>query len=183
MTAGIRLSLAAVEGLHLAGLLDEFTSLLQDAIEEADPALDRLTPQAYPGDAAASAEFAAGTRDDLLDRRAADAAVVRHALDDLVEDFASDRAADGSDPREILIPIREIDSWLRTLTALRLVIADRLGITADDAGRQNTTTSPVDAHDPDDPRFGVYDWLGYRLDGLIERADEAERADDAEPDR
>lgn len=183
MTAEIRLSLAAVEGLHLAGLLDEFTSLLQDAIEDADSALDRLTPQAYPDDAAASAEFAAGTRDDLLDRRAADAAVVRQALDDLVQDFASDRPAGRSDPREILIPLREVDSWLRTLTALRLVIAERLGITAPSADPQSTTSSPADVHDPDDPRFGVYDWLGYRLDGLIERADEIERADGAGPER
>lgn len=22
-------------------------------------------------------------------------------------------------------------------------------------------------HDSDDPRFGIYDWLGYRLDGLV----------------
>ncbi len=40
----------------------------------------------------------------------------------------------------------------------RLVLATRLGIRSDDD------------HDPADPRFGVYDWLGYRLDGLVQAA-------------
>ena len=43
---------------------------------------------------------------------------------------------------------------MRTLTAIRLVIASRLGI------------EDEDDRDEDDPRFGVYDWLGYRLEGL-----------------
>ena len=60
-----------------------------------------------------------------------------------------------------MIPGEAIDAWLRTLTALRLVIANRLGIESDD-----------DTHDPEDPRYGVYDWLGYRLDGLVRAADE-----------
>ncbi len=38
-------------------------------------------------------------------------------------------------------------------------IAERLGIESDDD------------HDPDDARFGVYDWLGYRLELVIEAAD------------
>jgi hypothetical protein len=25
-------------------------------------------------------------------------------------------------------------------------------------------------HDVEDPRFGVYEWLGYRLDGLVQAA-------------
>ena len=48
-----------------------------------------------------------------------------------------------------------IGAWLRTLAAIRLVLATRLGITEEDR------------HSPEDPRFGIYDWLGYRLDGLV----------------
>lgn len=61
----------------------------------------------------------------------------------------------------MLVSIESIDAWLRTLTAIRLVIATRLGITSDE--------------DPGgDDRHGIYDWLGYRLDLLIHAADEAE---------
>jgi len=46
-------------------------------------------------------------------------------------------------------------AWLRTLAAVRLVLATRLGI------------GDADEHLDGDPRFGIYDWLGYRLDGLV----------------
>ncbi len=53
-----------------------------------------------------------------------------------------------------------VRSWLRTLAAVRLVLASRLGIIDDDD------------HSDDDPRFGIYDWLGFRLDGLVRAATE-----------
>lgn len=157
----IRLPLAVVEGIHLAGLVEEFTDVLTGFDHEPDAGLTRLTPDAYPDDADASAEFAAATHDDLLDRRTADAAVVRSGLTPFLETAAEDLAEDEAlARRDVEIPASDIDAWLRTLTALRLVIATRLDITADD-----------DEHDLEDPRFGVYDWLGFRLDGLIALAD------------
>lgn len=159
--AAIRLPLAVVEGIHLAGLVEEFTDVLAGFDEDPDPGLARLTPAPYPDDAEASAEFAAATRDDLLDRRTADAAVVRHGLTPFLSTAADDLAEDDAlARRDVVIPASDIDAWLRTLTSLRLVIATRLDITADD-----------DDHDLEDPRFGVYDWLGFRLDGLIALAD------------
>lgn len=159
--AAIRLPLAVVEGIHLAGLVEEFTDVLTSFDEEPDPGLTRLTPDPYPEDADASAEFAEATHDDLLDRRAADAAVVRSGLSPFLTTAAEDLAEDEAlAPRDVVIPASDIDAWLRTLTALRLVIATRLDITSDD-----------DEHDLEDPRFGVYDWLGFRLDGLIALAD------------
>jgi hypothetical protein len=117
-------------------------------------------PDAYPDDTDAAAEFAASTRDDLLDRRAADAEVVRSVLAPFLADSGalSDEAA--FDSRTVTVRDAELEPWLRTLTALRLVIASRLDIDGEDD------------HHPEDPRFGVYDWLGYRLDGLISLADE-----------
>ncbi|WP_194419702.1 DUF2017 family protein [Microbacterium abyssi] len=159
----IRLSLAPIEGLHLAGLVDQLTDVIAAADDLPDPGVARLTPDPYPEDAEASAEFTTATRDDLLDRRTADAAVVRRALDAFVDDeIADDDESEDDEPDHIDVVIRrgELDSWLRTLTALRLVIATRLGITDDDEER-----------DPDDPRFGVFDWLAFRLDGLIAIAD------------
>lgn len=156
------LSLAVVEGIHLAELIDQFTEVLTDSGSGSDPAIERLTPIAYPEDADASADFAHATREDLLDRRRTDAATMRHALAPLLVTAPGDLADhEGIEEREIAIRPEDLDAWLRTLTSLRLVIATRLDITADD-----------DDHDPEDSRYGVYDWLGYRLDQLIAIADD-----------
>ena len=158
----VRLELATIEGVHLAHLLDEFQEMLSaDAAETAgDPAIARLAPDAYPEDTEASRAFADATHDDLLDRRLAEAAVVRAALTgfDADQDVLDEQQA--LTGLEIRIPDAEVDAWLRTLTALRLVLASRLGISVEDD------------LDEDDPRRGVYDWLGYRLEGLIQSADE-----------
>ena len=150
--AALRVRLARMEGQHLVTLIDQFLELLRDTGIGEDEALDRLTPAVYPDDSEASAEFAEATSADLLDRRAADARVVRTGVQPLLED-------PGHGETDLLVPSGDIDAWLRTLTALRLVIATRLGI------------AQGDAHDPEDPHFGVYDWLGYRLDLLVEAAD------------
>ncbi|MGV2983860.1 DUF2017 family protein [Microbacterium sp. AGC85] len=122
----IRLSLAVVEGIHLAGLVEEFTDMLTGFDGEPDPGLTRLTPDPYPEDAEASAEFSAATHDDLLDRRTADAAVVRNGLTPFLTTAAEDLAEDEAlAQRDVVIPAPDVDSWLRTLTALRLVIATR----------------------------------------------------------
>lgn len=150
--SGIRLPMQSIEAQHLAELVEQFLDLLRETELGADAALNRLTPAAYPEDADASAEFADATSAELLDRRAADAHVVQHGL-----------ASRGEDPDvrdELVLAPSEVDAWLRTLAALRLVIASRLGIEDDPAP------------DPEDPRLGVYEWLGYRLDLLVEAADE-----------
>lgn len=161
MTKGtIQLSFAVVEGTHLAELIEQFTSILSDPRATSDPGIQRLIPDVYPDDAEDSAEFAIATRDDLLDRRRADAAVVRQALTSLLSPSAEDQISlDAIEEGKILIPVTELDAWLRTLTTLRLVIATRLRIAENDD------------HDVEDPRFGVYDWLGYRLDQIVAIAD------------
>lgn len=156
--------LAMLEAEHLVHLIDELGAVIAAADETPDSGVSRLTPSPYPDDAEASADFAAATRDDLLDRRTSDAAVVRSALAPHLESVSAEFP--GHDPDEmpthieVVILPTELDAWLRTLTALRLVIATRLEITTDD-----------DVEDADDPRFGVFHWLGYRLDLLITVAD------------
>lgn len=151
--------LALLEGRHLLALIEEFRLIIESADDDDRDLTRRLVPDAYPDDSEASAEFGALTRGDLFDRRLSDGAAVRQ---DLVGSGFDDENSDEDPlgPRELAIPVERLDAWMRTLTAMRLMMASRLGI-----GQQ-------DAHDPEDPRFGVYDWLGYRLDGLIQLADE-----------
>lgn len=157
--SGIRVPIQAIEAQQLAELVDQFLELLRDTEIGQDAALDRLTPSVYPQDPEASAEFAEATSADLLDRRAADARVVRDGLQAAADD-------DAPMPEELVIRDADVEAWLRTLAALRLVIASRLGI----------ENQP--APDPEDPRLGVYEWLGYRLDLLVEAADALDDASD-----
>ena len=160
-SAHVVLELTRIEAVHLRGLVDQFVDLLAGTPDAAaDPAVRRLVPSAYPEDAAAAAQFRASTQPELLRRRTDDAAVV---LADLaVAGHAEDLSDDVPDRAlaEFVVPLDRdhTDAWLRTLAAVRLVLASRLGIASEDDG------------DPDDPRYGVYEWLGYRLDGLTRAA-------------
>jgi hypothetical protein len=156
----IVLELARVEAAHLAGLVTQFDELLDESAgaPREDPAVARLVPDAY-ADADAAREFREVTESDLLDRRRADAAVVLATLAPV-----SELPEDANDPTPVEGVTIALDAdaslaWLRTLAAVRLVLANRLGIQTEDD------------HDEDDPRFGIYDWLGYRLDGLVEALD------------
>jgi hypothetical protein len=152
------LSIAVLEGVHLARLVDDFRDLLAER-ETDDSAVQRLTPSAYPDDQDAARAFAESTRDDLLDRRLADALTVRTALAPFDVDVEPLSEEEALAPRDLVIAEDDLDAWMRTLTAIRLVIADRLGITEDDQTRE-------------DGRGDIYDWLGYRLELLIQAADE-----------
>lgn len=163
------LEMTRLEAAHLTGLLDQFVDLLEEAAGSppdsgappADPALARLVPDAYADDAEASREFRGMTERDLLDRRLSDATTMRATL--AVDGRQLDPARLRGDVTAVMAVTLDAEGtqvWLRTLAALRLVLASRLGI-----------RSEAD-HVEDDPRFGIYDWLGYRLDGLV-RAVEA----------
>lgn len=154
----IHVPMARVEGAQLLQLLDDFRDLVTGR-DATDPAVERLTPAAYPGDDEASRAFRAATHHDLLDRRVSDANIVRARLDALRADVSSLTQAEAFTEHDVAIREDEVDAWIRTLAALRLVIAARLGISDDD--------SP----ETDDPRYDVYDWLGYRLEIIVQAAD------------
>lgn len=154
----IHVPMARVEGAQLLELLDDFRDLVADR-DSADPAVERLTPTAYPGDDEAASAFREATQHDLLDRRVSDVDVVRTRLDALRADVSSLSHGEAFTEHDVAIREDEVDAWIRTLAALRLVIASRLGISDDDS-------VPTD-----DPRHGVYDWLGYRLEVIVQAAD------------
>lgn len=156
---GVSMSLTMMEGMHLAQLVADFRDLLIEPDDGEDLGLARLMPDPYPDDADASREFADAVRDDLNDRRVHDSLIVSAALGqfDLEAEVTQIEALT---EHTVAIPAAAIDAWMRTLNALRLVIASRLNIETEDD------------RDVEDPRFGIYDWLGYRLELLIQSADE-----------
>ncbi|BDV30794.1 DUF2017 domain-containing protein [Microbacterium terricola] len=156
------LELSRLEATHLSGLVGQFAELLAGAAasDRRDPAFERLSPDAYPDDPEAGREFRALTEGDLRDGRIADAALVQQSL----ADAADLNDVEQDDPRlleerSIVLDPDGVRAWLRTLAAIRLVLATRLGIDEDDH------------HADGDPRFGIYDWVGYRLDGLVRAID------------
>ncbi|MFH8250050.1 DUF2017 family protein [Microbacterium sp. B2969] len=159
------LELTKIEAMHLAGLVTQFTELLEESAGESrpsDPAVERLVPDAYGDDSEASEEFRSLTQRELLERRSMDAATVLADLHDVVGLDADDIVPEALESTgSIRLDAEGLQAWLRTLAAVRLVLASRLGIS--------------DEHDhvDDDPRFGIYDWLGYRLEGLVTAADDS----------
>lgn len=147
------LEISGLEALHLAGIVGQFRDLLADTRSAGDPAVTRLLPDAYPDDQAASREFRRLTGGDLLERRGQDAATVLRTLG--IDGADLDPTSDPDATIAVALGEGEALAWMRTLSAVRLVLATRLGIQTEDD------------HQPDDPRFGVYDWIGYRLDGLM----------------
>lgn len=97
---------------------------------DADPALNRLFPAAY-ADSADAAEYRRFTESEAARTKLAEAAVV---LDDL----------DGATQTLLITPERYLQ-WLRTITAVRLVIHER------DAGELSD----------------LQDWLGWLLESLL----------------
>ena len=118
-----------------------------------DPVLKRLFPDAYPDDTAASADFRRFTERDMKATRVAEARVVLERL-----------ATTELGARDLKIPANEVESWLRTLTSVRLAVAIRLGI------RDAATADELAALPDEDPRsfmVSVYDWLGFAEETLI----------------
>ncbi len=148
--------LTRIEAVNLAELLRQFRELIQ-ATDTGDPAMQRLVPDAYPDDPDAARQFRELTASELLEHRDADAQAVLASLGAPLTAPATD--AEALEETALALSPEQVDAWLRALTALRLVLASRLHVESEDD------------HDPADPRFGVYEWLGYRLETLIELTD------------
>lgn len=153
----VALEVSGLEALHLAGIVGQFRDLVVDAGRDDDPAVLRLLPDAYPDDDEASREFRRLTGADMLERRAEDARTVLATLG--MDGGELDPASDPDTTITVALGETEARAWMRTLSAVRLVLATRLGI------------QDQDDHRPDDARFGIYDWIGYRLDGLVAALD------------
>ncbi len=150
----IQLSSSELELLRT--LLAQYEELVQ--VEGDDPALARLFPVAYRDDPDAAAEFRQYTRSGLVDSKTAKAGAVAAAL----------LGGSGDDGGTIELADDEAARWLPVLTDFRLIVAERLGIRADD-----------DAV-PDDALGEVYHWLGHLQAYLIDALEALADARDAE---
>ncbi|KQV05243.1 DUF2017 domain-containing protein [Leifsonia sp. Root112D2] len=146
---------AETERNLLASLAGQLIVLLEGASESAtaqseDPALLRLLPDAYPDDPEASAEFRRFTAEGITAAKIANA----HAV------IASLESSNASAPPETPLDDAAAQSWLRTLTDLRLTLAARLGIERDgDEGNRDLEAIPLQE---------LYLWFGYLQESLLE---------------
>jgi hypothetical protein len=163
----VMLEISLLEAAHLGAMVGQFIDLIDatpvEASAPSDPAVARLVPDAYADDAEASTEFRRLTGSDLLDRRRRDADTVLASLAPDGVDLDLTDADDEDLVRSFVITLDrdEAGAWMRVLAAVRLVLASRLGIESEEDS------------DASDPRFDVYEWLGMRLEGLVQAVDAA----------
>ena len=144
---GVHLGLAEHERELLRDLVAQLVSLLETH-DDADPAVARLYPPGYDGDAEADAEFRRLTADDLTAGKIENAKA-------LLASLHADRRAP--------LTHETLEAWLRSLTDLRLTLASRLGVTNEgvpDPGDRNGVVLR-----------DVYEWLGYVQESLVRAID------------
>ncbi|MFK4729705.1 DUF2017 family protein [Agromyces mediolanus] len=149
---GVRLVLEAEEAMLLSELADQVDSVLLLGAGD-DPAIDRLLPNAYPDDAEAASEYERYTRDSLVDGKRQAAQSVRDATD----------VSDGRDLVEIELDESQAWGWLTFLTDLRLILAERVGVT-DDGGY-------AEDEERDDYLRAAYEWAGFVQGSMLEILD------------
>ena len=128
-------------------LLRSLPSQLRDLLDADDPALVRLFPPAYTDDPAASEEFRGLMHEDLI-------AGKRSALDVLEKTVDAERVSE-----------EEIGAWLSCLNDLRLVLGTKLDVTED-------MDEPLDPGDPRAAAFGLYHYLGFLEEHVVEALSE-----------
>jgi len=143
---GFELRLPAEERELLRSLGPQMRVVLTrpDPAAEADPALERLFPVAYPTDEDRQTEYRLLVQDELLSSHLAALAV-------LEETAGADRLDED-----------QLSAWMRAVNEVRLVLGTRLEITEEGDER------PLDPSDPRTPSFAVYDYLTYLQGEIIE---------------
>jgi hypothetical protein len=135
---GYRVNLSRIEQRVLKQAFDDLRVMLVDG----DPATRRLTPTAYADDPALDEEYRKLVGDDLQASQLAAFDVVERSL--------------GGDT----VSRDELESWMRSVNAVRLVIGTQLDVGED--------LPAIDRSDPDYPRYVVYDFLSNLLAWIVE---------------
>jgi Domain of unknown function (DUF2017) len=150
--------------------IDPLASLLdfQGPVDRpADPVLARLLPDAYRDDEEAAADFRRYTEQGLREGKVRNACVVIDTLEAgglPSDDETLEEPQSGDDAVEALLDPDAASAWLRCLTDLRLALATRLGVEADDEERWQRLPD----EDPRAQMYDVYGWLGYLQETLVQ---------------
>lgn len=126
-----------------------------------DPVLARLFPTAYPDDEEAAADFRRFTESGLRDGKAAASGSIIDVLEDA--GLPPELTEDGLVIDVELTP-DEAETWMRAFTDIRLALATRLGVEADDEDYWHSLPD-------DDPRaqaHDIYEWVGYLQETIVE---------------
>jgi len=129
-----------------------------------DPAIARLLPNAYNDDTDASREFRQLTERGLASRKIDNAVALLHSLAPIAAATAGLASESDDDEQQIELDDPAALAWMRALTDIRLTIAARLGLVADN-----------DVIDEDDEQsvvlLDVYSWLGAVAESLVQAVD------------
>jgi hypothetical protein len=128
-------------------------TLLGELDDTLDPGLRRLFPPAYEKEPELEAEFAALTRDELLERKRNGAKAVIESIDK------------GKRKRGVWsarLDEETAQMWLGLLNDARLILGTRLDITEDEAGE------PLPSEHPDAPTHNLYVYLSALEWSLVE---------------
>ncbi|WP_104201374.1 DUF2017 family protein [Cryobacterium sp. Y29] len=140
-------------------LLEMFDSGATDPqLAASDAVFGRLLPDAYRDDDEAAAEFRRFTATGLLERKSQNAQIVLDSLGASEPDTAT---PDSEDRQPVMVSIDPdaVQAWLRSLTDLRLTLADRLQISPDGVVHLATEDTPFLRE--------LYEWLGMLQEELV----------------
>ena len=141
---GFEVRLPADERRVIAQVLPQLkAALLGDAT--ADPAFKRLFPVAYAQDPEHEEEYRALVGDELLTTRVAQ-------VDTVLETIGLDRLTED-----------QLLAWMGAVNDLRLVLGTRLDVSEE-------TDLAVDPSHPDAGAYGLYTYLGWLLELLVDAA-------------
>lgn len=136
------------------------------AVPPEDPVLARLLPDAYRSSEEDSGEFRRLTERSLTSTKVHHAEVLIESLIDGGLTFATPIEDDGADV-EVELNADAVQSWLKSLTDIRLSLAVRLGI-------ENEEDAMLVGESSDEAIVAmseIYDWLGYVQETLIAALD------------
>jgi hypothetical protein len=129
--------------------------------EPDDPVLARLFPTAYRDDEEAAAEFRRFTEGALRDNKAARAAAI---IDDLEDAGLPPELTQDGMMIDVELEQDRAEAWLRSFTDLRLALATRLEVEADD----DEVWAALPDDDPRSQAHDIYQWVGYLQETLVE---------------
>ena len=143
--------------------LAEVLGFGDDPSRPTDPVVLRLFPDGYREDDEAAAEFRRFTERSLREAKADSALTMLASLEAV---SASNSAKEDVSKREkvrVRLDSAQAQSWLRTLTDLRLALGTRLGV---EEGDEQAWDALADG-DPRRHIHDVYDWLGWVQETLV----------------